>query len=57
MYDRTTKFLNDHALLSPMLYGVWSIFLTDQAILDIGNTRCNNIGKGNVLWLGVAQFG
>ena len=41
--DRTTKFLNDHSILSPAKYGFRSNFSTDHAVLDILNTCYSNI--------------
>ena len=45
MYGRTTKFLINHAVLSPTQYGFCSNFITNHAILDKVNTCCNNIEK------------
>ena len=57
VYDRTTKFLNDHLVLSPTQYGFRSKFSTEHAVLDIVNTCYDNIEKKKILWLGVARFG
>ena len=57
VYDRTTKFLNDHSVLSPIQYGFRSKFSTEYAVLDIVNTCYDNIEKKKILWLGVARFG
>ena len=45
VYDRTTKFLNDHSVLSPTQYGFRSKFSTEHAVLDIVNTCYDNIEK------------
>ena len=45
MYDRTTKFLINHAVLSPTQYGFWSNFITNHAILVKVNTCYNDIEK------------
>ena len=45
VYDRITKFLNDHSMLSPIQYGFRSNFSTEHAVLDIVNTCYDNIDK------------
>ena len=45
VYDRTTKFLNDHLVLTPTQYGFRSNFSTEHAVLDIVNTCNNHIKK------------
>ena len=45
VYDRTTKFLNDHSVLSPPQYGLGLYFLTKHAVLEIVNTCYDNIEK------------
>ena len=45
MYDRTTKFLINQAVLSPTQYGFWSNFITNHAILVKVNTCYNDIEK------------
>ena len=45
MYDRATKFLNDHSVLSSTQYGFRSNFSTEHAVLDIVNTCNGNIEK------------
>ena len=45
VHHRTTKFLNDHSVLSPTQYSLRSDFSTEYAVLDIVNTCYDNIEK------------